>query len=121
MKSPEPSAKKGCFYLIIIIIGIATCTTFTSTPDPVKSTKEQQIEAQFSKWDGSHRYLTKSVKKSLKDPDSYTHVTTTYNTFDDYIEVYMTYSARNSFGGIVTEQAKGTFDLKGNVIEIQHL
>ena len=117
MKNPPPSAKKSFFMLIGLMLFIATCSTYFSEPGEEKD----KVERQFSSWDGSHRVLARSVKNDLKDPDSYRHISTTYDRFDDHIEVYMTYMARNSLGGMVEKQVKGSFDLDGKIIKMQHL
>ena len=41
-------------------------------------TNLDNIDRQFSPWDGSHLKLTKVIKKSMNDEDSYDHVETSY-------------------------------------------
>ncbi|WP_162926917.1 hypothetical protein [Flavobacterium psychrotrophum] len=80
---------------------------------------EADIDKQFSKWDGSHIKTEEYVKAHMKNPDSYEHVTSEYKIHPDYLEVILTYRGTNSYGGIVTEQAKAKCDLEtGEVLEI---
>ena len=72
----------------------------------------QQIEKQFSSWDGSHYELEKYVKSKLKNPDSYEHVSTRYADKGDFIYLELTYRATNSFNAVVTDvvTAKSSID-----------
>jgi hypothetical protein len=56
----------------------------------------------LSKWDGSHRELVRSLKASLRDPDSFEHIETRITPVDDkgYHVLMMNYRARNGFGGM---------------------
>lgn len=61
------------------------------------------IDAQFSQWDGSNYDLVKLVKANLNDPKSFEHVQTTWKNYGvgTYIEIQMTYRAKNAFGALV--------------------
>ena len=81
-------------------------------------TRTEIIEQQFSAWDGSHRSLTKLIKESMNDPDSYDHVETVYWDKGDHLIVRTTFRGKNAFGGVVKNWVKAKVDLNGNVIEV---
>lgn len=125
----EPQKRKpiGCGSAIALVVLVAIVAAMlggdpsdtSSTPKPPPTAAElrqQQIERQFSAWDGSHYALEKSVKKALKDPDSYQHIETRYSDDGDHITVVMQFRAKNSFGGYDVSTARGTYDLDGNAI-----
>ena len=87
------------------------------TPTPGDSRKEQ-IEKQFSSWDGSHRGLTKLIKASMNDPKSYDHVDTVYVDEGDSLKVKTTFRGKNAFGGVVINWIWARVDFEGNVIEV---
>ena len=72
----------------------------------------------LSPWDGSHTALERLVKRRLKDPDSYEHVETRVSKkgADGLHSVYMTYRAKNSFGGFVVGTATGKYDAQCKVV-----
>ncbi len=80
--------------------------------------REKKIERQFSIWDGSHRGLTKVIKNSMNDPESYKHVETRHWIMDDHIIVSTTFRGTNAFGGTVANTVKAKVSLDGEVLEI---
>ena len=94
----------------------------SSVPKTVPKTQEEirkeKIEKHFSAWDGSHRGLTKLIKKSMNDPDSYKHVETVYWDKGDHLVVKTTFRGKNAFGGVVKNWIMAKVDLNGNVIEV---
>ena len=80
--------------------------------------REEQLESQFSAWDGSHRGLTKAIKASMNDPDSYKHVETVYWDREDHLVVKTTFRGKNAFGGVVANWVKAKVDLNGSVLAI---
>jgi len=80
--------------------------------------RKKQFEDQFSAWDGSHRELTKIIKASMNDPDSYEHVETVYWDRDDHLIVSTTFRGKNAFGGTVVNTVKAKVSLDGQNIEI---
>jgi hypothetical protein len=78
----------------------------------------EQIKAQFSAWDGSHRNLERVVKKAMNDPDSYEHDETVYWDKGDHLIVRMSYRGKNAFGGIVKNFVKAKVSLDGQVLQI---
>lgn len=103
-----------CLFLILAAGSTDTDKSASSKPQ----TREERIEAQFSAWDGSHRNLTKAIKASMNDPDSYKHVETVYWDMGDYLQVKTTFRGKNVFGGTVTNAVTAKVDLDGNVLEI---
>jgi hypothetical protein len=85
------------------------------TPEEIR---EKKIEGQFSIWDGSHRGLTKVIKNSMNDPESYKHVETRHWIMDDHIIVSTTFRGTNAFGGTVANTVKAKVSLEGEVLEI---
>ena len=83
-----------------------------------KKNREEQIAKQFSAWDGSHRGLTKVIKESMNDPDSYDHVDTVYWDRGSYLDVKTTFRGKNVCGGVVKNWVKAKVDLKGNVLSV---
>lgn len=80
--------------------------------------RKKKIEAQFSKWNGSHRNLEKIIKKSMNDPDSFDHVETKYWDSGDYLVVQTTFRGKNAFGGVVVNSMKAKVGLDGQILDI---
>ena len=73
----------------------------------------------LSSWDGSYRPLVETIKKYLKDPDSFKHRETTITPNNGGIHVVMmTYGAKNSYGGYVVEKAAARLDSNCNLLEV---
>lgn len=109
------------FILLFIIIGSATSIYDSTKPKPVKTAeqvREDQIEKYFDAWDGSHINLTKIIKDSLNDPESYQHDKTLYFDRSDHLIVETTFRTKNKYGGMSTYQIKAKTDLVGNVLQI---
>lgn len=83
-----------------------------------KQEREELINKQFSSWDGSHRGLTKVIKQSMHDPDSYEHVETRFGDYGDYILVVTKFRGNNKFGATVLSSVSAKVDFNGNVIEV---
>ena len=105
------------FIFILVIVAIDdpdSSPNYSSKP----KTRNEKIEEYFSAWDGSHRGLTKLIKKSMNDPDSYDHAETKYWDNGDYLIVKTTFRGKNAFGGVVINWVKAKVDLDGNVIGV---
>lgn len=89
-----------------------------SAPKTQEELRKEKIEKQFSAWDGSHRGLTKLIKQSMNDPDSYDHVETGYWDKGDHLIVKTTFRGKNAFGGVVKNWVMAKVDFNGNVIEV---
>jgi hypothetical protein len=80
--------------------------------------QQEQVAAQFSAWDGSHRKLVEAVKKRMHNPRSFEHVETRYGVVGDELVVTMEFRGTNAFGGVVRNTAAGRFGLDGSTREI---
>jgi len=123
-KKQDPKAiAGGCGIMIVItvIIAIFIGTCGDDTP-PIPLTKEeirkQELQSQFSLWDGSHIKLEKLIKQSLNDPNSYEHIRTTYNDEDSVLIVLLQYRANNLFGGKIPKSVKAMVNMDGDVLLI---
>lgn len=76
------------------------------------------IEKQFNVWDGSHIKLTRLIKETMNDPESYEHVKTTFEIKRTYMLVMTEFRGKNSFGGKVKNTIVVKVDANGNVIEL---
>lgn len=83
--------------------------------------REEIISKCFSVWDGSHIELTRIIKESMNDPDSYKHIQTTYTDIGNNINIKMSFRGRNAFGGVVKQTVYAVTDLNCNIIEIDEL
>lgn len=72
----------------------------------------------ISAWDRSNPKLCLAVKKAMNDPDSFEHVSTTFEYNKNNVIGTMTYRGKNAFGAKILASAKGTFDYDGNLLEI---
>jgi hypothetical protein len=85
----------------------------------VEKKKKELLEKQFSAWDGSHLELTKIIKKSMNDPNSYEHEETVYWEMNDHLIVRTTFRGKNAFGGVVKNWVKAKTDIQtGQVLQI---
>lgn len=80
--------------------------------------RKNRIKDGFNLWDGSHRELTKRIKRLMHDPGSYDHVETAYWDMGDHLVARTEFRGRNMFGGVVKNWIKAKVDLDGKVIEI---
>lgn len=108
---------------VILISGFIFWASSCSGPDDSKvlspeQARVEQLRQQFSAWDGSHRGVTASIKRSMNDPDSYEHVETRYSDQGSHLIVVTTFRGANAFGGKVLTTVKAKTDLHGNVLEI---
>lgn len=83
-----------------------------------KENRVERIRSGFSLWDGSHRGLTRMIKASMHDPDSYEHVSTQYSDHGSYLTVTTRFRGRNAFGALVLNSVTAKVDLDGNVLAI---
>jgi len=85
----------------------------------IEKKRKELLDKQFSGWDGSHIELTKIIKKSMNDPNSYEHVETVYWDMGDHLVVRTTFRGKNAFGGVVKNWVKAKADINtGHVIEV---
>jgi len=82
-----------------------------------KAKRAEEIRNGFhclSPWDGSHQSVKRYVRRGLRDPRSFEHVETRITPIDKDGKhtLYMTYRARNGFGGMNVGIAKVTVNNK---------
>ena len=122
----KPQSRSGCgvyvglALLLWLFVGLfgdkaAESPLVAKTAEQVR---EAEVEKAFSAWDGSHRALTRWIKKRLKDPSSYEHIKTRYTDYGDYIFVVTDYRARNSFGAFNVERVTAKAASDGTLTEI---
>lgn len=92
-----------------------------SVPDPgIEEAPKQNIEKQFSSWNGAHKKLQKLIKQNMNDPDSYEHIETRYKNLGDVLAVETKYRGTNSFGAKVIQTTIAKCDLEtGDVLTIE--
>lgn len=83
-----------------------------------KAKRKEQLETQFSGWDGSHIKLNQAIKAAMNDPKSYEHVETTYWDMGDHLIVQTKYRGNNAFGVKVLGMVKAKVNMNGDVIEV---
>lgn len=110
----------GCLVAVGVGLGlIVTCViSLTVTPELSDADKAAKAEEErkglhcLSQWDGNHEGLEALIRALLKDPDSMETIETRIAPVDanGNHNVTLKYRARNSFGGMVVEQAFGIVD-----------
>ena len=93
----------------------------SQAPAKVKKvlTRAEQIDNQFSSWDGSHIKLTREIKKGMNDPESFDHIETRFKDLGNEIVVHESFRGKNSFGGLVINKVIATVDIDGNVLTMK--
>ena len=82
-------------------------------------TRVEQIENQFSAWDGSHIKLTREIKKTMNDPESFDHIETRFKDLGNEIVIHESFRGKNAFGGLVINKVIATVDVEGNVLTMR--
>ena len=108
----------GIVLVAFLVNYFSSDSTKTSAPKTEEELRKQQIERNFSAWDGSHRGLTEVIKKSMNDPNSYEHVETVYWDKGDNLVVKTTFRGKNAFGGVVKNWVMAKVGLDGSVVEV---
>lgn len=70
----------------------------------------------FSVFSGAYPELEDYVKERMNVPDSYKHISTTYSVVGDRIDIRMTFSGKNRFGGVVRSEARASCDKQCNLV-----
>lgn len=83
--------------------------------------RKKKIERHLSPWNGSHMKVSRRIKESLNDPDSYEHIETRYVDNGDLITVITKIRAKNSFGGKIITAFVATVDIEGNVLDLKEI
>ncbi|WP_336127845.1 hypothetical protein [Mesoflavibacter sp. CH_XMU1422-2] len=86
--------------------------------EEINKNRKENVEKQFSAWDGSHPKLSRMIKENCRNPDSYGHIETRFRDDGNSIFVITKYRAENGFGGMTIGSVSARVDFDGNVLEI---
>ena len=89
-----------------------------SKPYTVKDNEKKSYKNKFSPWDGHYIPLTKYIQKSMNDPDSYEHVSTTYFENKNSVVITTQFRGKNAFGGKVVNKVIAICDMSGDIINV---
>jgi hypothetical protein len=103
----EKTTNNGCLILFIIgllILGYSYCKG--------RELRETQTPAQrcLSAWDGSNSAMVSATKQKMNDPASFEHIETRYIDRGQEIDLIMTFTGKNAFGGTVKNTVTGTIN-----------
>ena len=125
--------KRGIVFVMFFIGGLWFINHFSYKPIPKVETKKEvvqtkikspselrteQIEKQFSLWDGSHDNTVKEIKRHMKNPKSFEHVKTVYfdrEKIDNTIKIVCEFRGTNSYNAVVLNRAEAIVDINGNI------
>ncbi|MBY5733410.1 hypothetical protein HFO26_24470 [Rhizobium leguminosarum] len=111
----KPKEKVGCrAYVVAAVVFLIPIVLLSYCTAPSEEEERVKTQAGFhclSSYSGALRSLESAVKERLRDPDSYEHIATRVTPVqrDGTHAVVMQFRARNGFGGMAVEQAKGRF------------
>ncbi len=79
------------------------------SPEEIAEDKRKGFHC-LSAWDGSHRDVVTVVRSQLRDPESFEHEKTSITPINSEgnHSLFMTYRARNGFGGLTVGEAIAT-------------
>lgn len=80
--------------------------------------RETLISKQFSAWNGEHIKLTRIIKDSMNDPDSFEHIESKYWDEGDHLIIIESFRGKNAFWGIVKNSVKAKVSIDGNDIQV---
>ncbi len=123
MKKTTRGVIAGVSLFMILGSVCAVCIDATKDDTQVENTPvdptQEKIDAQFSKWDASHKNLVAMVERALNDPGSFEHIETKTMKGTNYPKTFivrMDYSAKNVFGGRVRHYVIAEVTLEGGAI-----
>ncbi len=89
-------------------------------PRATISSEERRGMHCLNGWDGSHWKMQSEIKRRLRDPDSFEHVETRIAPIDEVgnHSIFMSFRARNGFGGMNVQQAIGVVDNKACELQV---
>ena len=128
VKKPAAQKKnkdKNVSFLTVVIVlgslfyGINWLANNAGPRITAEQIEQERIEKAFNSWDGSHINLTRQIKESMHDPDSFEHVKTTYSKAGNgNLIVFNEFRGKNTLGVMVTNTAKAEADLAGNILKM---
>lgn len=117
----ESTQSSGCAVVFgvtaMVTLAVIVAAAMIGDSKPKTTTRSQQIESQFSAWDGSNRAMNQHIKNSMKNPDSFEHVETAHVDKGAFVRVYTKFRGTNGFGGVVTQQAWADMSPDGRILE----
>ena len=126
--SSHPAWKRWAVYITFGVLFLVVAAIVAAPGEPQQApekaaptAKEDPVQSQFSKWDGSHVASVAAIKAAINDPDSFKHGETRYWERPDGFKVMTTFYARNGFGGMVKTRAVTVVDLSGHVLSLEFL
>ena len=124
-KENEKIVGRWIAVIFIVIVILIVVLWRISCNNGIKKTStgqyQKRIEQCFSAWDGSHIELTKLIKESMNDPDSYEHIETHYWDKDYAIYIITSFRGRNAFGGVVKQTISAYSTMDCNIYNIEEL
>lgn len=103
------------FKAFLPLVALVTATYATIEVSTPKTTK-QLVESEISFWSGTNPRVETAIKNAIRDPESYSHIETTYTLPDNEEPNIATYSvkfrAKNAFGGYVITLAKAEVNIR---------
>ena len=97
----------------------------TPAPPPVPTMDPERRRGMhcLNNWDGSHWGMQNEIKRRLRDPDSFEHIETRIAPIDEVGNhaIFMSFRARNGFGGMNVQQAIGAVDHAQCKLLIMHM
>lgn len=74
----------------------------------------------LSAWDGSHPAFKRAVRDQMREPKSFEHIETRVTAVDKngYHKIFMSYRARNGFGGMNVGTATGVYASSGCAFQV---
>lgn len=105
---------RRCILMIPILAAVVACDVPEPTPEEQAENRRKGFHC-LSSWDGSHRDFVRQVRARLNDPDSFEHDETRVTPVSDEGThlIFMEFRARNAFGGIVRNTARGSYRQSG--------
>ena len=123
IKLTQDDTIKGCSFLIVACIALffllrscMGCGEEKEIPLTPQQIRKKEIQKCFSGWDGSHIELTKIIKSSMNDIDSYSHVKTVYYDKDSVLLVETTFRGKNAFGGTIKQTISAMTDIETCIV-----
>lgn len=107
----------GCAFVMIVVLIVAVYAWCTGKSERETRIAEKPAEKCLSAWDGSHPGMVRATKDMMNDPKSFEHVETRYIDRGDEIDLVMTFTGKNAFGGTIKQVVSETIDKDCNLIK----
>lgn len=87
----------------------------------VAAERQAAYAGTFDPRDGSHLAMTRMIKETMHNPESYAHVSTTVWDTGDHLIVETVFRGTNIYGGVVTSTVLGEVTVRGTVVDMVYL